>query len=244
MPFQSEIMSHTPSSPWPQMHQIATHCPSNPPPQRGPGEIRYPTQQRPAHTPAPLIAPCPRSQRALRRRGPRLSDEQTAEMCRWVTPVLGRALVVEVAKAVGGGCCRLHMPLSLAPAVRGTVAGRRLGALDGGEVPSPHSNTSLPPPLLSLSQRSVVPRSNGPQTHGASHCLGTVHSCTGLLWRGPATLPPAAHFDALGPGAPGRGWGPGGASCPPILVLPQVGGTPASRPPPRSWPRRSLCLES
>ena len=45
----------------------------------------------------------------------------------------------EVAKAVGGGYCRLQMPLSLGPAVRGTVAGHRLGALEGGE--------GVPPPL-------------------------------------------------------------------------------------------------
>ena len=38
----------------------------------------------------------------------------------------------EVAKVIGGGYCRLQMPLSLALAVRGTVAGRRLGALEGG----------------------------------------------------------------------------------------------------------------
>ena len=49
---------------------------------------------------------------------------------------LGRRLE-EVAKAVGGGYCRLQMPLRLALGVRGTVAGRRLGALEGGGVPSP-----------------------------------------------------------------------------------------------------------
>ena len=38
----------------------------------------------------------------------------------------------EVAKAVGGGYCRLQMPLKLARAVRETVAGRRLGGLEGG----------------------------------------------------------------------------------------------------------------
>ena len=38
----------------------------------------------------------------------------------------------EVAKAVGGGYCRLQMPLRLALGVRGTVAGRRLGALEEG----------------------------------------------------------------------------------------------------------------
>ena len=45
----------------------------------------------------------------------------------------------EVAEAVGGGCCRLQMPLSLALGVRGTMAGHRLGALErwGGGVPPP-----------------------------------------------------------------------------------------------------------
>ena len=38
----------------------------------------------------------------------------------------------EVAKTVGGGYCRLQMPLKLAVAVRETVAGHRLGALEGG----------------------------------------------------------------------------------------------------------------
>ena len=37
-----------------------------------------------------------------------------------------------VAKAVGGGYCRLHMPLKPALGVRGTVPGHRLGALEGG----------------------------------------------------------------------------------------------------------------
>ena len=37
----------------------------------------------------------------------------------------------EVAKAVGGGYCRLQTPVKLALGVRGTVAGRRLGALEG-----------------------------------------------------------------------------------------------------------------
>ena len=43
----------------------------------------------------------------------------------------------EVAKAVGGGYCRLQMPLRLALGVRETVAGHRLGALEGGGVPPP-----------------------------------------------------------------------------------------------------------
>ena len=56
---------------------------------------------------------------------------------------LGRRLE-EVAKAAGGGYCRLQMPLRLAVGVRGTVAGHRLGALEGGgQVPLPLSNASL-----------------------------------------------------------------------------------------------------
>ena len=38
----------------------------------------------------------------------------------------------EVAEAVGGGYCWLQMPLTLALAVRGIVAGHRLGALEEG----------------------------------------------------------------------------------------------------------------
>ena len=51
---------------------------------------------------------------------------------------LGRRLE-EVAKAVGSGCYRLQMPLKLAVAVRETVAGHRLDALEGGG--------GVPPPL-------------------------------------------------------------------------------------------------
>ena len=54
---------------------------------------------------------------------------------------LGRRLE-EVAKAVGGGYCRLQMPVKLALVVRETVAGHRLGALEGGGGTSP-SNASL-----------------------------------------------------------------------------------------------------
>ena len=38
----------------------------------------------------------------------------------------------EVVKAVGGGYCRLQMPLDRHVPFRGTVAGHRLGALEGG----------------------------------------------------------------------------------------------------------------
>ena len=47
----------------------------------------------------------------------------------------------EVAKAVGGGYCRLQMPLKLALGVGETVAWHRLGALKGGT--SLPSNASL-----------------------------------------------------------------------------------------------------
>ena len=52
----------------------------------------------------------------------------------------------EVAKAVGGGYCRLQMPLSLALAARGTVAGHRLGTLDRGGPPPLQCIPAPPPP--------------------------------------------------------------------------------------------------
>ena len=60
---------------------------------------------------------------------------------------LGRRLE-EVAKAVGGGYCRLQMPLRLALGVRGTVAGRRLDALGGGG--------GLPPPFQCIFGRGAA----------------------------------------------------------------------------------------
>ena len=45
---------------------------------------------------------------------------------------LGRRLGRGLPKRLGGGYCRLQMSLSLALGVRGTVAGHRLGALEGG----------------------------------------------------------------------------------------------------------------
>ena len=53
----------------------------------------------------------------------------------------------EVAKAVGGGYCRLQMPLKPALGVNKTVAGRTLGALEeGGGVPPPVPMHACPPP--------------------------------------------------------------------------------------------------
>ena len=57
----------------------------------------------------------------------------------------------EVAKAVGGGYCRLQMPLDRALAVRETVAGHRLGGPEAGG-----GGTSLcVPPALGSCRRSV-----------------------------------------------------------------------------------------
>ena len=50
----------------------------------------------------------------------------------------------EVSKAVGGGYCRLQMPLKLALVVKETVHGHRLGSHEG--VTCAPSNASLPKP--------------------------------------------------------------------------------------------------
>ena len=65
----------------------------------------------------------------------------------------------EVAKAVGGGYCRLQMPLKLALVVRQTVAGHRLGALvGGGGVTPPPSSASLAWGFLVLVLVPLLPR--------------------------------------------------------------------------------------
>ena len=71
---------------------------------------------------------------------------------------LGRRLE-EVARAVGGGYCRLQMPLRLALGVRGTVAGHRLGAREEGGVPPPllMHPCSPPPPASPLRLCAEVP---------------------------------------------------------------------------------------
>ena len=67
----------------------------------------------------------------------------------------GSIRLEEVAKAVGGGYCRLQMPLRLALAVRGTVAGHRLGAREGGGGSPPFQCTPDNPPCA---MRRVGPR--------------------------------------------------------------------------------------
>ena len=63
----------------------------------------------------------PLSRVALKGKGPRRQSQKR----------LDRRLQ-DVSKAVGGGYCRLQLPLRLALNVRGTVPGHRLGALKGG----------------------------------------------------------------------------------------------------------------
>ena len=97
-------------------------------------EVRGPTGY---WTAAPPLGQCrgegpaPPAKDALEGNGPQ----------RWPQKRLDRRLE-EVAKAVGGGYCRL--PLKLAIAVRETATGCRLGTLEGGGVPR-ISNASLPP---------------------------------------------------------------------------------------------------
>ena len=89
---------------------------------------RYQSACRP-FPPPPHSATTADSRR--RRGGGGGSSEPEAAPRRRPQRRLGRRLE-EVAKAVGGGYCRLRMPLMLALGVRGTVAGHRLGALEGG----------------------------------------------------------------------------------------------------------------
>ena len=64
------------------------------------------------------------------------------------TPGAVGQAVEGVAKAVGGGYCRLQMPWRPALGVRGTVAGHRLGALEGGgRVPPSNASLLWTPPL-------------------------------------------------------------------------------------------------
>ena len=92
-----------------------------------------------------------------RRRVPGSHGESIQHQTEWVPPRdasegkgpprFGRRLE-EVAKAVGGGYCRLQMPSRLALGVRGTVAGHRLGALQrggGGGLPPPFPMHPCPP---------------------------------------------------------------------------------------------------
>ena len=126
---------------------------------------------------------------------------------RWPQKRLGRRLE-EVAKEVGGGYCRLQMPLKLALAVGGAVAGHRLGALGGGgggEGTFPPSNASLaagvareaPPhsrPIRALRSTSISATAG--QTAGAQHRTTSPRRLTG-------TRPSAIGLTEVGDAPPG-----------------------------------------
>ena len=78
----------------------------------------------------------------------------------------------EVAKAVGGGYCRLQMPLRLALGVRGTVAGHRLGALEGGGGASVSHSVGGSPPSNAPQRPSI------PHTHTRGHPSTGTGGCT------------------------------------------------------------------
>ena len=117
-----------------------------------------------------------------------------------------------VAKAVGGGYCRLQMPLRLALGVRGRVAGHRLGALEGGVPPPP-----LPMhPWLCPSER-ISP-------HALQRLESAMYVCTPVLWRSAVCW--------------GSGCGPrtGQRYCP--ALCPFHGATPSGNPRSRYFPAK------
>ena len=121
---------------------------------------------------------------------------------------LGRRLE-EVAKAVGGSYCRLQMPLRPALGVRGTVAGHRLGGLEGGGyLPPPPFQCipalcpPLPPPRAVARPRgrsATRPKGMGPGARtppeqsteeGVCACGRRMRSATPRPSRGLKVLPP------------------------------------------------------
>ena len=100
-------------------------------------------------------------------------------------------------QAVGGGYCRLQMPLKLALGVRGTVAGHGLGALKGvggGYLPPFQCHPAPHPFLLGHSFCSVghettttgglhgLPRTAPSSTTGAGRGMGAPSSAAGGRW--------------------------------------------------------------
>ena len=96
--------------------------------------------------PPPTRAPSPGD--ALEGKGPRMRPQKRLD---WG--------LAEGAKAVGGGYCRLQMPLKLALAVRETVAGHRPGALQGGDggLPSPLPMHPYEAPIPGMPMASSTP---------------------------------------------------------------------------------------
>ena len=72
---------------------------------------------------------------------------------------------------VGGGYCRLPMPLKPALAVGGTVAGHRLGAPEGrgGGLPPPPSNASLVATQHKIPTGTTTPKMEKIHIHVQAH---------------------------------------------------------------------------
>ena len=97
---------------------------------------------------------------------------------------LGRRLE-EAPTAVGGGYCRLQIPLRLALVVRGTVAGHRLGALEGGGDTTPPFQC-IPAPNQPVGHR-------GGRLGGGGHEMDVARPRLTGTWGGggmPARAPP------------------------------------------------------
>ena len=127
---------------------------------------------------------------------------------------LGRRLE-EVAKAVGGGYCRLQMPFKLALGVRGTVAGRRLGSLQGRGGGGAHPLPMHPWPQHWMDrQECVEPRGRPPQRRawrtarrpsgGSSHTDHLRASPPPPLQRWAVSTSPTRLPDNPGPARPRR----------------------------------------
>ena len=88
-----------------------------------------------------------------------------------------------LSKRLGGGYCRLQMPLKPALGVRGTVAGHRVGALDGGRgyLP-PSSNALLPPPFYGCWPFEHIPRDAPPPQVPVSLFKGSTHTSAELAF--------------------------------------------------------------
>ena len=114
-------------------------------------------------------------------------------------------------KRLGGGYCRLQMPLRLARAVRGTVTGRRLGALEG---------ITPPPPFKR--------KPSAPQKHVTLPIHRALRGCSPTLPPPPGARPRSSLDPA---GVVLRSWPPPASynkiKCPPV-----VGGRRAGRPAP------------
>ena len=111
-----------------------------------------------------------------------------------------------LSKAVGGGYCRLQMPLKPALGVRETVAGHRLGALESGGGGGYPSNASLFTPK-------GMPKRTDVRRPGQEHLrpgLGAQGLCVALCpvtWKGVYHGLGGGGVHWLRGGGPIRGWG-------------------------------------